>query len=412
MTDERIDALLRRLDVASDPDPEFERSTYAALLSRARAARVTDASRIGSLQRDIRLIVAGARRQSVAAPLGVVGAVVLLILATIVAFAIVGAMNRSIPNGPLIVSVRGELQAVDTRDGSVRNILPPGNDTRGVSRSPDGRLVAFWTIDGGSARLYVVSVDGQDRRELGADLHLGWTDAIDTWSPDSRSLATEVVIGIGPARIVVADVVTGAARIVTPLGLAAHAPLWSLDGNWIAFAKQTGAFRSLAIIRTDGSGMRTISGDLSGVAGPDTWSPDGQWIYFSNNDGGIYRANVPGAFTQRLTGNDLAAFAPTSSPDGTLISFIVSRSDHWDLYVANSDGTGARQLLEHATNAGWSSDGRYVLAEWTPSDQPGGLAVIGPDGSGFRVVLPFGADCSSGSRQSCTEGVGWGQPRP
>jgi Tol biopolymer transport system component len=187
--------------------------------------------------------------------------------------------------------------------------------------------------------------------------------------------------------------------------------LWSPDDRWIAFSEVTGAVRSLAVIGTDGSGMRTVSGDLARVGGPDTWSPDGIWIYF-DSDGHIYRANVPGGFNQQLTGDGLQAYAPASSPDGTMIAFIVDPPSHlaWELYVANSDGSGAHRLLENATHDGWSPDGRFVLAEWTPTDQPGGLAVVSPDGHGFRVVLPFDADCRSG--ETCTDGIGWGQPRP
>ena len=92
--------------------------------------------------------------------------------------------------------------------------------------------------------------------------------------------------------------------------------------------------------------------------------------------------------------------------------FIVPRSDGQatDLYIANSDGSDAHLLLERATHDGWSADGRYILTEWTPADQPGGLAVITPDGSDFRVLLPFEACVRRGS--GCTDGVGWGQPRP
>lgn len=410
MTDERIDALIRRLDIPSDPDPNFARTTYAALRPRVRAARVSDASRIGRLRRDLRLMLAGARWPSTSRPLGMVGLLVLLILATIVALAVVGALNRvqPIPNGPLIVSIQGELQAVDVIDGSVRRILPPGDDAQRVSRSPDGRLVAFWTNAGGRSQLDVIGVDGQNRRELAADLSLGLVDAIDTWSSDSRFLATEVTLA-GLARIVVADVDTGAAGVVTPTGLAAHNPLWSPDGRSIAFTKEAGGVRSLAVIQTDGSGMRTVSPNVVNVQGPDTWSPDGVWIYFGDSDGRIYRANVVDGFAQRLTGDDVRAFAPASSPDGTLFVFIVESIDHWDLYIANGDGTEAHRLLEHAENYGWSADGRYVLAKWTPSDQPGGLAVVRPDGSEVRVVLPFDAECPP---NSCTSGVGWGQARP
>jgi Tol biopolymer transport system component len=168
------------------------------------------------------------------------------------------------------------------------------------------------------------------------------------------------------------------------------------------------------VIRADGSDKRTISGDVVGVAGPDTWSPDGTWIYFDSN-GGVYRSNVAGGFSELLIGRGRGletAHAPASSPDGALMVFIVPRPDGlaYDLYVANSDGSDARRLLERATHAGWSADGRLVLVEWTPADEPGGLAVIAPDGGEFRVVLPFGAACQHGPR--CTDGVGWGQPRP
>jgi Tol biopolymer transport system component len=414
MTDERIDAVLRRLDVPSDPDPSFARTTFDALRPRARAARVSDASRMGRLQRDLSLILSAAARPSMSGRLGTVAFVVLLILAAMAAIAIVGAIDRvqRIQNGPLVVSIGGELQVIDTPGGSVRTMDLGGDVAHGVSRSPDGRLVAFWTIGGGRSHLYVVGVDGQDRRELATDLSLGWMDTIDVWSSDSRLLATEADHGHGQTQIFVVDVTTGVASAVTPLGVVAENPLWSPDDRSIAFTTVTETTRTLAVIRTDGTGMQTIGGNITDVGGPDTWSPDGAWIYFGTNALHVYRANVAGGFIQPLTSPDLLAGAPASSPDGTRIAFIVHRSDQrgWDLYVASSDGKGAHRLLEHATQDGWSPDGRYVLAEWTPTNQPGGMAVVTPDGNDFRVVLPFDAPCEGGPR--CTDGVGWGQPRP
>ena len=129
MTDERIDALIRRLDVPSDPDPDFVRSTYAALRPRARAARVSDTSRIGRLRRDLRLVLAGARWPTTARPVGIVGLVVLLVLlvlATMVGLAVVGALNQDRPvrNGP--------------SPGPSAAVVPP--------RAP------AWTATGGMAR--------------------------------------------------------------------------------------------------------------------------------------------------------------------------------------------------------------------------------------------------------------------
>ena len=413
MTDESIDAIIRRLDVPSDPDPSFARTTFAALEPRARAARVGDANRVGRLQRDLRSVLSSAGRPWIPRRAGMAGFIVLLILATLAALAIVGAINRVQPiqNGPLVVSRMGELQVI-APDGSVRTMDLGGDVAHGVSRSPDGRLVTFWTIGHDRPHLYVVGVDGGDRRELAADRSLGWTDAIDTWSTDSRYLATEARTEDGVTRIFVVDINSGGASAVTPPGVIAENPLWSPDDHWIAFTKVSGTKRSLAVIRTDGTGMRNVSGDLADVGGPDTWSPDGAWIYFGVDSLRIYRADVARGVTQPLTGSSLLAAAPASSPDGTQIAFIVHRADQrgWDLNVAMSDGTGAHRLLEHATQDGWSPDGRYVLAEWTPTDRPGGLAVVTPDGREFRVVLPFDFACDSGPR--CTDGVGWGESRP
>ena len=79
-----------------------------------------------------------------------------------------------------------------------------------------------------------------------------------------------------------------------------------------------------------------------------------------------------------------------ASPDGTLISWIVRvpSAVGWDLYLANSDGTDPRRLLANALNCGWSTDGRYVLARWTPPQGAGGLAVVSADGADARIVVP------------------------
>ena len=204
-----------------------------------------------------------------------------------------GALNQVQPiqNGPLIVSMRGELQAIDVVDGSVRSILPPGDNANGVSRSPDGRLVAFWTVGGGQSHLWVIGVDGQDRRELASDLSLGWPDAIDVWSSDSRFLATEVILG-GDARIIVADVVTGAARVVTPPGFSPTTPC-GLRTTADRLHQGGRRMRSLAVIRTDGSGKRTISGNVSTSPAPIRGPPTGmdllrrqRWSGLSGQCGG------------------------------------------------------------------------------------------------------------------------------
>lgn len=416
MTDERVDALIRRLDVQSSPDREFVTETAALLRPRVHSARVEDMSRIGRLRRDLRLAFAPTSWSPIPRPSAIVGLAILLLLAALAAaIVIAGAFNRSVPlgNGPLIITVRGELRAIDVETGSSHPIGQPGENVKHVSRSPDGRLIAYWKVDPGGEALTFIGIDGQGLRRVSQDRPVTWGGCIDTWSPDSRFLASEVAVD-GTSRILVADSATGTGRLVTPDGVVAHCPLWSPDGRWIAFTQAvTSGPAILAIIRTDGTGIHGVSGDVggAGVGGPNTWSKDGTWIYFTTGgpNGSNWRANVALGASTRLT--DGPGTAVASSPDGKLISFIVgtSTSVGWDLYVANSDGTDSHRVLERAMNLGWSADGRYVLTWWRPIDRPGGIALVAPDGTEVRLVVPADQSCIDPDRV-CD--VGWGQARP
>jgi dipeptidyl aminopeptidase/acylaminoacyl peptidase len=416
MTDERVDALIRRLDVESRPDPEFVTRTVALLRPRVRAARVQDMSRIGRLRRDLRLAVQLPLTRPVSRPIAIAVLVLLPLLAVIAALGIAGALLRSGPpgNGPLVIVLRGGLQAIDVDTGSSREIVSPGENAHHVSRSPDGRLIAYWKVEAGGEELTFIGTDGRGIRRVSEESPVAWGGCIDTWSEDSRYLASEVTVG-GAHRILIADSVTGTGRLLTPDGMTAHCPLWSPDGRWVAFTEDEASGPSiLAVIRTDGTGLHGVSGDTRGnsVAGPNTWSEDGTWIYFTTGDPDLanWRVNVSLGTSTRLT-DQVGETAVASSPDGRLISFIVGTTSAvgWDLWIADSDGTNAHRLLADAMSLGWSSDGRYILTWWRPIGGNGGVAVVSPDGSELRVVVPADIACVDADR-ICD--VGWGQPRP
>jgi Tol biopolymer transport system component len=396
MNDVQVDGLIRRIDVATQPDPAFVESSYIALLGQLHSARARDATWLGRLAREVRLSWGSARETALPRSITLAALVALLVLALVAGLMIVGALNQPIlgGNGLLIVSVRGQLEAVDPDNGSAHGITPADEKAEGASRSPDGRTATFWVNEAGRSRLFAIGVDGRERRELATTLSVAWNPSIDTWSSDSRFLATEVTLN-GEARILIVDLQSGAARPVTPAGVVAHSPLWSPDDQWIAFTPETAAGRGLSVIQTDGTGLHDVAGDLHGldVSGPDTWSPDGQWIYFNAGDSSeshVFRANVPGRFSQQLSGGDLHAAATASSPDGAKIAFIVDAPSGWDLWVAGSDGHDAHRILESAGLGGWSSDGQFILVSWKPPDNKlGGLGPVRPDGTGLTVLIPF-----------------------
>ena len=148
MSDERVDALIRRLDVQSSPASDFVAESLAMLRPRVRAARIEDMSRIGRLRRDLGLATTLKLPPAVPRPIAI-AALLALLLAAIAALGIAGALLRAGPigNGPLVIVLRGELRAFDVDTGSSRQIVPPAENAKHVSRSPDGRRIAYWKVD-------------------------------------------------------------------------------------------------------------------------------------------------------------------------------------------------------------------------------------------------------------------------
>src|SRR5882672_2145242 len=48
---------------------------------------------------------------------------------------------------------------------------------------------------------------------------------------------------------------------------------------------------------------------------------------------------------------------PQPSPDGAKLAFVSDRSGSRALYIANADGSHAREVLDRAANVTWSPDG-------------------------------------------------------
>ena len=124
MNDDRVDALIRRLDIPSSPDPAFVAATAAMLRPRVRSARVQDTSRLGRLRRD--LWRAGPPpRPWLPRSMAIAGVAVLLLLAVVAAAIVMsGGLRRSTPisNGPLVIAASGQVLAIDVETGSSRSI--------------------------------------------------------------------------------------------------------------------------------------------------------------------------------------------------------------------------------------------------------------------------------------------------
>jgi TolB protein len=126
-------------------------------------------------------------------------------------------------------------------------------------------------------------------------------------------------------------------------GLDASSPAWSPEGSRIAYVQDQG--QELVVMRADGSGQHVIARARGYYESP-AWSPDGRTIAYQSSPTGnidltaVFTIRPDGTHERQLTSVSASAGFPAWSPDGTRIAY--SAGDQ--LWIMNSDGTGARRL--------------------------------------------------------------------
>lgn len=177
-------------------------------------------------------------------------------------------------------------------------------------------------------------------------------------------------------------------------------PAWSPDGIRVAYIASAGARKSIHVMNVDGSGDRAITPASQSPIHP-AWMPDGRSLLYCTDDdlrppqknaAEIYRIDAKtGKITTLISGG--VNTYPVPSPDGTRIAFRKMLDTNSEVFVANIDGTGIRDLTNHPAFEGWPA--------WSPDGKR--IAFAGNRNSAYQIFV-MDADGSNVTLVANTEG--------
>jgi imidazolonepropionase-like amidohydrolase/Tol biopolymer transport system component len=241
--------------------------------------------------------------------------------------------------------------------------------------SPDGRRIAFTSDRGGGDNIWLMNVDGSDKRQL---------------TKETFNLL--------------------------------NGPAWSPDGRFVAARKHFTTSRSLGtgeiwVYHVAGGGgvalVEKPSPQHQKELGEPVFTPNGEGIYFSRDvtpgatfqyaqdvNGEVFaieRYDMKTGERTKVAGGPGGAVRPTPSPDGKWLAYVHREREKSKLFVKDLRSGETRKVydaMDMDMQGTWAVQGVYPMMDWTPDSRSivfwagGKIRRVNHDGSG-AAEIPF-----------------------
>ncbi len=233
--------------------------------------------------------------------------------------------------------------------------------------SREGTLI-YLPAGGGAGKMEMVWLDREGTATPASGLTRGFQRA--SLSPDGKAVAVSISDG-DISSIWVLDFTRDNLTRFTFGDQVDISPVWSPDGQWIAFSRQVkGGNFEIFRQRANGDGEAERLTDSPDFDRPESWSPDSRTL--------IYQARRPGSndsdiLLLRLEGEPSSeTFLDTSfsegdahiSPDGRWVAYISNETGDPEIYVRRLAGTGGGRVKVSTTGGIsplWAPDNKELI---------------------------------------------------
>jgi serine/threonine-protein kinase len=211
------------------------------------------------------------------------------------------------------------------------------------------------------------------------------------YSPDGSRIAM-FVGAFDDADVWIVDLARGTRTRLTFSDKADWAPVWSPDGETIAFSSGRAGIGNLYRKPADGSEEAERITESEHLQAPASWSPDGRFIAFSEltNDKGwdIEVLDTQSGEVRPFLETRFQETGPDFSPDGDWLAYFSNESGRYEVYVRPFPGPGGKWQIstDGGTQPRWSRDGNEIL--YTSLDSRLVVVPLNAGGSGFSADKP------------------------
>lgn len=201
-------------------------------------------------------------------------------------------------------------------------------------------------------------------------------------APDGSRVVYIGRVGSADNQLLVVDTRSRQVSRITDKARDPALPVWSPDGQRVAFRAAVNGTTEIFTINADGTNLQQITHGQTETdrATQPSWAADGTAVYYKNQgDGAFYRMPVVGGMPTRIRAPSGEQYDLTPSPDGKMLAFTQrgSNEQEFALTTMNADGTSERRIATLPTITAPEQLGGLA---WSPT----GNAILVSSGGSFR----------------------------